>query len=253
MNQLIKILVFSFAFVIVSCGGEEDQQKKSKPEEPISHAKGTVVYSIYYPYFQGDKFVKAMFLPKEMFLVFNEGKINQYTKKGELMKIGVMGSPEEDSVSIYMDFGSLDIRSNFSGKAIKYFIDNQTRLKIELVEGEEKKLAGFNCKKAIGRYADGSNPDFTIWYTEEIEIANPNFYNSYSEIPGVLMEFEMERFGLVSRMVADTFTVDLPEKHTFELDTNFMKINFEKFQNELRDIFEKSIGVENLTPKKEDQ
>ncbi|MEZ4936303.1 MAG: hypothetical protein R2799_01780 [Crocinitomicaceae bacterium] len=246
MNHIFKVSLYIFLFVLASCGpngegGEESQTKKSSN-------KGTVKYKVTYPYFKGESLAKAM-LPKDMYFVFEDGKINTYTKKGGLMKMGVMGSPDLDSVSMYLDFGNMDIRSNFSGSAIKKFIENQTKLEFEFVENETKEIAGLTCKKAIGKYVDGSNPDFTVWYTTELGVKSPNFYNPYATIPGVLMEFEMERFGLVSHCQAESFSTDLPEEHTFILDTNFLQINFEKFESELRDIFEKTVGADNLTPK----
>lgn len=247
MNRIFITFLLATSFVLFSCNSEEGEKEQTTNGEQKSLNKGTVKYKVSYPYFKGESLAKAM-LPKEMYFVFNDGLINTYTKKGGLMKMGVMGSPEMDSVSMYLDFGNLDIRSNFSGGAIKGFIANQTPLGIELIEGEEKEIAGFKCKKAIGKYLDGSNPDFTIWYTEDLGVESPNFYNPYAEIPGVLMEFEMERFGLVSHVIAESFTAELPKEHTFQLDTNFMQLNFENFEKEIREIFEKTVGADNLTP-----
>lgn len=248
MNQAFRTILFITLLSLFSCGSEQSEETKTTNGEQHNMKKGTIKYKVSYPYFKGESLARAM-LPKEMYFVFNNDLINTYTKKGGLMKMGVMGSPKLDSVSMYLDFGHLDIRSNFSGTAIKGFIENQTKLDIQLVEGEEKEIAGLKCKKAVGKYLDGSNPDFTIWYTEELGVDAPNFYNPYAQIPGVLMEFEMERFGLVSHVQAESYTKELPEEHTFQLDTNFIQMNFESFENELRSIFEKTIGADNLTPK----
>jgi GLPGLI family protein len=248
MKNLFKALFLFSILLISSCSSEDVDSKPATDGEKDSLNKGTIKYIVSYPYFEGEGIAKAM-LPKEMYFVFNNGLINAYTKKGGLMKMGVMGSSKDDSVSMYLDFGNLDIRSNFSGAKIKRFIDSQTPLNIELVDGEEKEIAGFKCKKAIGKYIDGSNPDFTIWYTEELDIESPNFYNPYSSIPGVLMEYQMERFGLVSEIKAESFTKGMPEEHQFHLDTNFMQIQFQNFEDEIRSIFEKTIGKENLTSK----
>ncbi len=251
MSQVIKSILLVLVVSLFSCGGTEEETKEATNGVKKDMKKGTVKYKVSYPYFEGESLAKAM-LPKEMYFVFHDGLINQYTKKGGLMRMGVMGSSKLDSVSMYLDFGNLDIRSNFSGAAIKGFIENQTKIQIEFVEGEEKEIAGLNCKKAIGKYLDGSNPDFTIWYTEELEVEEPNFYNPYAEIKGVLMEFQVERFGLVSEMKAESFSEELPEEHTFQLDTNFIKLNFESFNTQLRELFEKTVGKDNLAPQPEE-
>src|SRR5690606_35146214 len=140
-------------------------------------AQGTVKYKISYPYFKGESMAKAM-LPKEMYFVFYEGLFDNYTKKGSLMKMGVMGSLNKDSVTMYLDFGTFDIKSNFVGNELNELKGHQTKLEIQLVEGEEKEIAGFKCKKAIGKYANGLFPDFDIYYTTELKVKSPNYYNS---------------------------------------------------------------------------
>lgn len=240
------VLGFSLAFNY-GCSEAEETKKEQSDSKPKDYSKGTIKYKVSYPYFKGDGLTKAM-LPKEMYFVFHDGKINQYSKKGGLLKMGVMGEPSKDSVSIYIDFGKADFRSNFSGEKVREFIQYQTDLEIDLIEGEEKEILGFKCKKALVKYKNGAFPDFTVYYTEELEVENPNFYNPYASIPGVLMEFEMERFGLVSKIEADTFMTTLPEEHQFDLDTNFMAIQFQSFENEIRTLFEKTVGKENLSP-----
>lgn len=245
LNNYLFVFIGFITFLLGGCGTDEKMDDESVKEL----VKGTVEYKVSYPYFKGDDFTRAM-LPKQMFFVFEGDKINSYTKKGGFLKMGVMGVPKKDSISMYIDFGQADFKSNFSGpKRIQEFIGHQSDLEITLVEGEEKKIAGLQCKKADVKYVNADLPDFSVYYTEELSIESPNFYNPYNEIPGVLMEFQMERFGLVSSIVADTFYTDLPKEHKFDLDSNFLQIQFLKFEDKIRDLFEKSVGAEHLTPK----
>jgi GLPGLI family protein len=57
---------------------------------------------------------------------------------------------------------------------------------------ETKKIAGYNCKKAIAKLKDGST--FNVFYTTDITIANKEYDITFRNLPGLAMEYEME-FG----------------------------------------------------------
>jgi GLPGLI family protein len=53
---------------------------------------------------------------------------------------------------------------------------------------ETKTIAGYNCKKAIGKLADGTT--FTVWYTTELAPENKEFQYATKNLPGLAMEYE---------------------------------------------------------------
>ena len=54
--------------------------------------------------------------------------------KGNLFKMGVMGIPQKDSLTVYLDFGKSNFHSTFSGDEIQQFLETQRELSIELIE-----------------------------------------------------------------------------------------------------------------------
>lgn len=53
---------------------------------------------------------------------------------------------------------------------------------------ETKTIAGYNCKKAIGKLADGNS--FTVWYTTDLVPENKDFQYATRSLPGLAMEYE---------------------------------------------------------------
>lgn len=53
---------------------------------------------------------------------------------------------------------------------------------------ETKTIAGYNCKKAIGKLADGTT--FTVWYTTDLVPENKDFQYATRSLPGLAMEYE---------------------------------------------------------------
>ena len=70
----------------------------------------------------------------------------------------------------------------------------------ELVD-EFKKIAGFNCQKAMAKFSDGTNA--TVFFTREIIAENRDFEYPYKSLPGLAMEYEV---GIGNRKVIFSVT-----------------------------------------------
>ena len=55
---------------------------------------------------------------------------------------------------------------------------------------EAKTIAGYNCKKAIARMADGKS--FIVYYSPELQVANKEYNPTFTNLPGLAMEYEIE-------------------------------------------------------------
>lgn len=106
-------------------------------------------------------------------------------------------------------------------------INKEPLLNFELVPGE-KIIAGYNCKKAIAKYADGSKPPIEVYYTEEISVKDPNFYFNYHQIKGVLMEFNVTRYMIEMRLTAKTVKNEEVADSYFNLDSSSKIVTLEE-------------------------
>lgn len=55
-------------------------------------------------------------------------------------------------------------------------------------DNETKIIAGYVCKKAVGKHSDGTT--FITWYTTDILPENKDFQYTTKDIPGIAMEYE---------------------------------------------------------------
>jgi GLPGLI family protein len=98
---------------------------------------------------------------------------------------------------------------------------------------ETKIIAGYNCLKAHVKLKDNSAPDFDIYYTQDLDIQNPNFANPFNMVDGVLMEYQMKKFGLEMKFTAKSVKKDNIEDSSFELPSDYKKIS----QKEMDELF----------------
>jgi hypothetical protein len=106
---------------------------------------------------------------------------------------------------------------------------------LELVRTNETKLiAGYKCTKAHVIPKDKTTPPFDIYYTEELNIKKPNFTNPFYMVDGVLMEYQLKKFGLEMKFVARSVKNDLVDDKYFQTPQDYKKVT----EKEMRAIFD---------------
>ena len=80
---------------------------------------------------------------------------------------------------------------------------------LEIIPSKKTKMiAGYKCEKATVHHKGGEIEDFDIYYTKELNIKDANFANPFYKIDGVLMEYQMTKFGLEMHFIAKTVKKD---------------------------------------------
>ena len=92
-------------------------------------------------------------------------------------------------------------------------------------------ICGFNCKNAEITFPADRDKVYNIWYTDEIDVKNPNVSTPFNEIDGVLMSFFF--FLGPAEMHFDAETVykkEIPDK-TFQRRDKYVQVSREEISN----------------------
>lgn len=104
-----------------------------------------------------------------------------------------------------------------------------------LVPTKEKKIiAGYNCSKVQVFPNDSSIAPFDVYYTDELDIEDPNFANPFKEIKGVLMEYQLKKFGLEMRFTAKSVRKEKEEDKCFQVPPDYKPVS----EKEMKRIFD---------------
>ena len=164
-------------------------------------------------------------LPKSLIVSFKNNKIlfemiSSFGNSGILN----LANPEEGIFDTY-----------FSLFTLKYFYPVQPG---ELFPGFEAMkgiviskttktsiICGYNCKNAVVTFPADRNKVFEIWYTDEIDVRNPNTATPFSQIGGVLMSFFFFLGPAEIHFEAETvYKKEIPDKE-FERRDKFMRVS----------------------------
>jgi hypothetical protein len=97
-------------------------------------------------------------------------------------------------------------------------------------------ICRYNCKNAEVRFPGDKNKVYEIWYTNEINVKNPNTATPFSQIDGVLMSFFFYLGPAELHFEAETvYKKEIPDE-AFERREKFMQVSREeidKFINKM--------------------
>ena len=109
------------------------------------------------------------------------------------------------------------------------------RYELKLIPSTETKvIAGYTCKKMEVIPADKNIHAFDVYYTNEIDIKQPNYTNPFHEIDGVLMEYQLKKFGLEMRFVARKVKKEIIDEKCFQIPADYKKVS----EKEMKMIFD---------------
>lgn len=104
-----------------------------------------------------------------------------------------------------------------------------SNIKFELT-GETKMIAGYNTKKAIATMADGKT--FEVYYTPELVPANKEYDLTFSNLPGLAVQYEIESAKMKFRYTLSKISYDAVPVSLFDFPTSgYRTMTYEENQN----------------------
>lgn len=200
--------------------------------EPLK--EGKIVYAIDYPD-QKDNFFLYSILPKEMELFFKDGRMHSSIKKANLIN-SLYVDCNKKQVAAYFNYGTEAYNVTLIENEIKAMLAVQKKYKISYLN-ETDTIAGYDVKKALATSETDPRDKIELWYTEDISINNPNWYNPFHEVPGVLLAYSIDRYGI--RMVFKAKSVEeiAVEEALLEPSKNGKSISYIDYDSKLADLF----------------
>lgn len=221
----------SIAFgLLLSAGCSSD--KTEAVAEKIS--QGKIVYSLSYPQFEDDNIFTSMF-PSEMTFKFKDHNTrNELKTKMAIFSTSLLANNKDKKVTHLvkiankysgLEMDSMEIMEEYGRKP-----EGMSITPTDLT----KEIAGYNCKHARVTFASDSAKNFDIYYTEEIDLKDPNWCTPFHEIKGVLMEAQVNKFNIDMHMVATEVVSEEYPAEDFQITNDYQPITV----TEMADIFQ---------------
>ncbi|HAM98413.1 MAG TPA: hypothetical protein DCQ26_07355 [Marinilabiliales bacterium] len=215
MRSIVKIIAFAvfFAFILLAC--ELRFGKKGIKE-------GKIIYGIEYMQEESENPLISL-MPSTLEMVFKDNTVKMEVQgwMGVFKSSFIRHYPQEQSITVfkmmnkkyyYKSVGGTDFMGMSSYPNMKIHFDDK-----------EKKIIEFNCKHVSVEIPEKSL-NFDVYYTNDIRIESPNSLTPFHEIPGVMMEFQIEIHGIPMRLLAKEI-IDLDvQEDVFNVPEGYMEV-----------------------------
>lgn len=172
-----------------------------------------------------------MFSGSKMNLYFAEKKARTDLDMGTMLSMTTIVDSESSEILILMGgmLGNKAILTNSEEmEADEESIEEPT---VTLTK-ETKEIAGYECKKAIITDADGNEMEY--WYTEEISTVTTEKNSAVSKLPGLALQYTVDREGMLMSFTASVVETTLDEetidaKLSLEIPEGYEELTYEEF------------------------
>jgi len=227
MNRLYIIFLPLFILFFSGC----ENIFKSNVEE------GLIEFEITYPE-TGAGDLMAGILPNQMILRFKDDRTagSLGTPMG-IFKTELLSFPETRTIYQLVKLMNQKHALRVESNDIESLYSELPEMKIHFVDST-KEVAGYECKMAVVTFKDNIKEEFSIFYTDEIDLENSNWFTPFHEIRGVLLEYQIRKYNyelrltatkVISKEIDESYFV-VPDDYV-EIDQNGMDMIFEGFRD----------------------
>lgn len=199
--------------------------------------EGIIEYTVTYPKMEKDNFMRD-FMPNKMHVKFkNNTYSNSLTAGMGMFKSSfICNKANEDYIQI-VKLINKKYALHLVKDEITKSMSNKTSYSIEFTN-DVKNIIGYNCNKATVTVNNESHDAFTVFYTDKIKIDTPNWCNEFVEIPGVLMEYQYEKYDVCMRFTATKIEFKKVDDDEFVLPKDYKLISEPEMDKEMKEIFD---------------
>lgn len=190
--------------------------------------QGEIHYTIDYQGNTGPMPIEIM--PKNLIVSFKKNKI-LFEITSPIGNSGILNlaNPDQGVYDTYLSLFSF--RYYYAAESGEMHPGFEGMSGMEITETSKKSvICGYNCRNAEVTFPSDRNKVYNIWYTDEINIKNPNAATPFNQIDGVLMSFFFFIGNTELHFDAETvYKKDIPDI-TFERREKYKKVSREQIQ-----------------------
>ncbi len=198
--------------------------------------EGIIEYNVTFPYLEDENNMMASLLPDKMYLHFSKDKFSsELATVGGLFKNRFVSDQNEMLLIHQMKIFKKKLESDYDQSTMQRQLMNLPNLTI-VETNEIDSIAGYACKKAIGIYDHISLPEMIIYYTDDINVESPNWCTQFHPIQGVLMQYEIEQFGIRMRFRANTVQAVEVDPEKLGPEPGYERVSPDQLQVEIEEL-----------------
>lgn len=225
--RLLKIpLLFIGTLLLWSCGSLQDDGRLSQ---------GEIEFEVTYPKMKEDNFM-VDFMPDVMTMRFEKERyISELSAGAGMFRSSFIADAENKEFTQMVKLINKKMYVTLDEKEVGEMLKEMPKYTITKAKGT-KEIAGYKCHKVIVKTSD--DEEFSAFYTKDINIDNPNWCTQYKDVPGVLLEYQLEKYGICMRLKASNVAPAEIAEDEFNYEEDYKLVSRQRIDTELQEIFD---------------
>lgn len=215
MRMLDTLLAFFLLLLWSGCSGDLLDRRMDE---------GVIEYALTFPDHDPDGLMAGM-LPESTTLTFADGKqLAELSAGMGIFRTHMVVDNEGRAMDYHMSMMSKKIMAHLIPRDLDV-INNGIPKPYILFTNDADTIAGFPCKRAVAIFDRIDLPEVDIWYTEGIALENANWFSPFSDVPGVMLSYEMVQYGLRMRLDAVKVTPGKVDPEKFKEKPEYERVD----------------------------
>jgi hypothetical protein len=197
--------------------------------------EGVIEYALTFPGYDPNGIMAGM-LPERTTLTFSEGKqLAELSAGMGVFRTSMVADNSQHSLQYHMSLMSKKIVSELMTRDLEAIHKGISKPYI-LHTADVDTIAGYPCKRAVAIFDRMDLPEVDLWYTEAIDMDDPNWFGPFAEVPGVLMRYEMVQYGLRMHLDAISVTPGKVDGTQFDTRAEYERVAPEVLHHEMTEV-----------------
>lgn len=198
--------------------------------------EGVIEYELSFPGYDPNGLMAGM-LPQRTTVAFNERmQVAEVSAGMGVFRTAMVSDNQARSLEYHMSLMSKKIRAHLNQRDLQLF--NQEGEAFTIIHTEDvDTIAGIPCRKAIALFDRIDLPEVELYYTDRIEVKDPNWFGPFRSLPGMLLRYEVIQYGMRVRLEATSVKPGPVEDERFMVRQNYEQVSPEVLHHELGAVF----------------
>jgi hypothetical protein len=198
-------------------------------------AEGVIEYTLSFPDYDPNGIMAGM-LPEHTTVSFAEGKqVAELSAGMGIFRTTMVVDGEKKGLDYHLSLMSKKMVAHLQPKDRSLFNQDSGTPTIIYTEDRDT-IAGYPCKRAIAIFDRIEHPETDLWYTDKIDVQDPNWFSPFAEIPGVLLRYDLVQHGMRMRLDAISVQPGKVDPAKFNVKDEFEKVQPEVLHHELAEV-----------------
>lgn len=198
-------------------------------------AEGVIEYALSFPDYDPNGIMAGM-LPERTTVSFADDKqVAELSAGMGIFRTTMVVDGVKKGLDYHLSMMSKKMVAHLQPRDVGLFNKDSGTPTIVYTEDRDT-IAGYPCKRAIAIFNRIDHPETELWYTDRIELQNPNWFGPFAEIPGVLLRYDLVQYGMRMRLNAVSVQPGVVDPAKFVVKEDFDKVKPEVLNHELAEV-----------------